>query len=92
MSERVLEYSEETVTSRELFAMAMAMMARIERLELLVGNLANVVLCTLSDEDPPRDKFEAACEVLEDFLKDLKEEVEAHQRIRARLDFLHTPE
>jgi hypothetical protein len=83
---------EDTITTRQLFRVVMALMERMERMELVAGNLANVVLCTLADEDPPQDKFEAACAVLEDFLRDLKEEIDARQQIRVHLDFLDQAE
>jgi hypothetical protein len=87
-------YDENTVTTKQLFGAVMALMLRMERLECMVGNLTNLVLTIVTeDEQPPsQEDYDRVVKVLDEFLGDLKEEIETHREVREHVAFLTQPE
>jgi hypothetical protein len=87
-------YDEENVTTKQLFVAVVALMQRMERLESLFGMLTNLVLTiTTEDGEPPsQEEYDTTVQILDEFLGDLKEELDAHRKVRQQIEFLHTPE
>lgn len=88
------DYGPENIGTRELFKVTMSMLHRVDRMEIALGNLINIVLLEMSggEDSPGQDVIQRTCEALAEFNEQLAEQVTLQRQIRDTIEFMEQPE
>lgn len=88
------DYSAENIGTQELFKVTVSLLHRVDRMEIALGNLINIVLLGMSDgeDSPGQDVIQQTCEALAEFNSQLAEQVTLSRQIRDTIEFMEQPE